>query len=60
MDIDESRIAGLIQERLDARAAKDFARGDEIRDTLAAEGIQLKDGKDPETGQPITTWEVKR
>ncbi|MGI9478021.1 MAG: cysteine--tRNA ligase [Hyphomicrobiaceae bacterium] len=60
MDIDESRIAALIQERLDARAAKDFARGDEIRDQLAAEGIQLKDGKDPQTGQPMTTWEVKR
>ncbi len=60
MDIDESRIAALIQERLDARAAKDFARGDEIRDQLAAEGIQLQDGKDPQTGRPMTTWEVKR
>jgi cysteinyl-tRNA synthetase len=23
-------------------------------------GIQLKDGKDPVTGEPVTTWEVKR
>jgi cysteinyl-tRNA synthetase len=23
-------------------------------------GIQLKDGKDPLTGAPVTTWEVKR
>ena len=58
--IDESRIAALIQERLDARAAKNFARSDEIRDQLAAEGIQLKDGKDAATGVPITTWDVKR
>lgn len=60
MTIDESRIADLIQARLDARAAKDFARSDEIRDQLAADGILLKDGKDAATGAPITTWEVKR
>ena len=29
-------------------------------DQLAADGIQLKDGKEPSTGEPITTWEVKR
>ena len=60
LTIDESRIEALIQERLDARAAKDFARSDAIRDELAAEGIALKDGKDPATGAAITTWEVKR
>ncbi len=27
---------------------------------LAEMGIALKDGKDPETGEPVTTWEVKR
>ena len=27
---------------------------------LLAQGIQLKDGKDPATGERITTWEVKR
>ncbi len=54
------RIDALIQQRLDARAAKKFARSDEIRDQLATEGIQLKDGKDPTTGVPITTWDVKR
>jgi cysteinyl-tRNA synthetase len=58
-EIDEAGIAALINERLAARAAKDFARSDEIRDELAAKGIQLKDGKDPETGAPITTWELK-
>ncbi len=33
---------------------------DRIRDELLAQGIQLKDGKDPETGERVTTWEVKR
>ncbi|NNC37086.1 MAG: cysteine--tRNA ligase [Acidimicrobiales bacterium] len=49
-DDEESRIEALIQERLDARANKDWARGDEIRDQLAAEGIVLEDG------QGVTTW----
>jgi cysteinyl-tRNA synthetase len=31
-----------------------------IRDELAAMGIQLKDAKDPATGEIVTTWEVKR
>jgi len=46
-----------IKERLAARAAKDFATSDRIRDELAAQGVQLKDGKHPETGEPHTTWE---
>jgi cysteinyl-tRNA synthetase len=33
---------------------------DRIRDELTAMGIQLKDAKDPTTGEIITTWEVKR
>ena len=33
---------------------------DRIRDELLAQGIQLKDGKDPATGERVTTWEVKR
>lgn len=49
----------LITARLAARAAKNWARSDRIRDELAAMGIQLKDGKD-EAGNPVTTWEVKR
>ena len=39
---------------------KNWAEADRIRDELLAEGIQLKDGKDPATGERITTWEVKR
>jgi len=55
-----ARISALIEERLAARAAKDFATSDRIREELAAQGVQLKDGKDPATGAPITTWEMKR
>ncbi len=36
----------LIRMRAEARANKDFALSDKIRDELAAIGIQLKDGKD--------------
>ena len=36
----------LIGMRNSARANKDFAMSDQIRDELLAIGIQLKDGKD--------------
>lgn len=39
----------LIQLRNTARANKDFAMSDKIRDELSAKGIQLKDGKDGTT-----------
>lgn len=57
---DKSVVEALITARLAARKAKDFAESDRIRDELAALGIALKDGKDPATGEAITTWEVKR
>ncbi len=57
---DTARIDDLIAARLAARKAKNFAESDRIRDELAAMGIQLKDGKDPATGEPVTTWEVMR
>lgn len=56
----DAKVQSLVAARLDARRAKDFKRSDEIRDQLAAMGIALKDGKDPATGEPTTTWEVKR
>lgn len=56
--IDETVIAERIAERLAFIRDKDWASADAIRDDLAASGIQLKDGKDPETGDRVTTWEV--
>lgn len=53
-------VERLIAARLDARRAKNFAESDRIRDELAAMGIALKDGKDPATGEPTTSWEMKR
>lgn len=49
----EGKLSGavelLIQLRQEARANKDFALSDKIRDELAAVGIQLNDGKDGTT-----------
>ena len=59
-DIDTIFVESLIAARLDARRAKNFAESDRLRDELAAMGIALKDGKDPATGEPTTSWEVKR
>jgi cysteinyl-tRNA synthetase len=56
----ELRVKELIANRAAARAQKNFKESDRIRDELAAMGIVLKDGKDPETGQPTTTWEIAR
>ncbi len=44
----------LIQLRNQARADKDFAMSDKIRDELSAKGIQLKDGKDGTTFQVMS------
>ncbi|HEX8128359.1 MAG TPA: cysteine--tRNA ligase [Pyrinomonadaceae bacterium] len=42
----DAEIQALIDERQDARHRRDFARGDEIRDELAARGIILEDTRD--------------
>ncbi|HEY7772726.1 MAG TPA: cysteine--tRNA ligase [Marinagarivorans sp.] len=44
--INASEIDALIAERLDARATKNWARSDEIRDLLLAQGVILEDSKD--------------
>ena len=62
-EIDEavaSAVDALVEMRLEMLKAKNFAEADKIRDDLSAKGIQLKDGKDPVSGERVTTWEVKR
>ncbi|AGF74326.1 cysteinyl-tRNA synthetase [Bartonella australis AUST/NH1] len=58
--LDAQLIDQRIAERLLLIHNKKWAAADAIRDELAAEGILLKDEKDPQTGERITTWETKR
>jgi cysteinyl-tRNA synthetase len=53
--IDTSKVISLIDKRLAARKAKNWAESDRIRGELAAMGIALHDNKDG-----TTSWEVKR
>jgi cysteinyl-tRNA synthetase len=53
IDMTADEIESLIIERTQARAAKNFKRGDEIRDMLLSKGIQLLDSSQG------TTWNVK-
>lgn len=48
-------IESRIEARLAARAARNWAESDRIRDELAEMGVALKDNKDG-----TTTWDVKR
>ena len=50
--IDVARVEALIEARRAARAAKDWAASDRVRDELLAMGIAVKDGK------AGTTWSV--
>jgi len=49
-------VAGLLEEREAARAAKDWARADAIRDQIAAAGIAVEDTPD---GPKWTLTEVE-
>lgn len=53
LDLSESEIESLLQERTEARKNKDFARADEIRDMLTSKGVVLEDGPRG------TTWKIK-
>ena len=52
VDLSEEEINALIAKRNAARAQKDWAAGDAVRDELLAHNIELHDGPDG------TTWEV--
>jgi cysteinyl-tRNA synthetase len=53
------QVDAMIDARSTARKRRDFREADRIRDELADMGIALKDSKDPETGEIVTTWEVR-
>jgi cysteinyl-tRNA synthetase len=53
IDISHAEIEQLIVERTEARQAKNFKRGDEIRNLLLEKGIQLLDSAQG------TSWKVK-
>ena len=52
--VDETAVNALMEQRVAARARKDFKESDRIRDELAAMGIVIKDSKEG------TTWEIAR
>jgi cysteinyl-tRNA synthetase len=58
-DKEKEKIEAVLAARTAARARKDFAESDRIRDELAAMGVAIKDGKDAD-GKPVTTWEIAR
>jgi cysteinyl-tRNA synthetase len=58
--VDEVAVAKAIADRLALIAAKNWPEADRVRDELLAQGVQLKDAKDPVTGERVTSWEIKR
>ncbi|MCD6072099.1 MAG: cysteine--tRNA ligase, partial [Microvirga sp.] len=56
----EVLIMNAVASRLALIRERNWPEADRIRDELLRQGIQLKDGKDPATGERVTTWEVKR
>lgn len=57
---ESAEIDTLIKHRLAFIADKNWSEADRLRDELLTWGVQLKDVKDPATGERVTTWEVKR
>ncbi len=50
--LSEADVAAALQQRAEARQAKDFARGDEIRVQLAAKGVLVMDTPQGSTWRP--------
>jgi cysteinyl-tRNA synthetase len=59
-DAATARIEEFIRQRNSAKQAKDYVGADLIRAKLSEMGVVLKDAKDPETGEIVTTWELAR
>ena len=67
-DIQKAKEAGLdlkdietqIATRLEHIGNQDWDAADTIRKKLMDANIQLKDGKDANTGERVTTWDLKR
>ena len=53
-DLDTAAIEALVARRADAKAARDYAAADRIRDELAAGGVVLEDGAEG------TRWRIER
>jgi cysteinyl-tRNA synthetase len=53
--VNAAEIDAIIAERAQARATRNWAESDRLRDRLAALGVAIKDNKDG-----ATTWELKR
>ena len=54
-EIDAAEINAIVAERATARASRNWAQSDRLRDQLAALGVAIKDNKDG-----TTSWELKR
>jgi cysteinyl-tRNA synthetase len=54
-EIDAAAIDAIVADRAAARAARNWAESDRLRDELAALGVAIKDNKDG-----TTSWELKR
>ncbi|MET0428185.1 MAG: cysteine--tRNA ligase [Microvirga sp.] len=55
LGIEPGAIEAMLASRREARAARNWAESDRIRDALAEQGVLVKDNKDG-----TTTWEVAR
>ncbi len=53
--VDQTEVERLVEDRLIARAAKNWKESDRIRDELATIGVSIQDNKDG-----TTSWGVKR